>query len=461
MKRKVLIPLDGSDFSLQIVHIVLDFFDPHDVALILLRVAPPPNLPMEISTSRDMMIGSYPLSGSYEAYNSAVERGYSEVEHELQALRNELLEDLRSEADRLREMGYAVKLEAQFGDPAQRIVQYANEESISLIAMATHGRSGLNRLVMGSVAERVLRSVVAPVLLLRPESVAMVKTAGEKLATVLGKGAKLRMAVATDGSTFGQRAVTLASELQAAFGSNLTVLVTASGREDAAQAQQIMKDAISLLPSDPKPEVEPLVGYADEVLLQYMQTHPIDLLIVGAFADRGAGGVNAVGPTAHRLVQEASSTVLLMKGHRHVFRHVLVCAGVEDEAVVAVGAQFAQVLGARLDLLHVMPPSAAPYLAADASTTIDVDRAISQGTRLSTKLHEWERKLEMYGFNRSSMILQPGSVPEVILQRARDEDYDLVVVGSESSPGHFPGSIANTVIRYIEQSALLVRVHST
>lgn len=68
---------------------------------------------MEISTSRDMMIGSYPLSGSYEAYNSVVERGYSEVEHELQALRNELLEDLRSEADRLREMGYAVKLEAQ------------------------------------------------------------------------------------------------------------------------------------------------------------------------------------------------------------------------------------------------------------------------------------------------------------------------------------------------------------
>lgn len=59
--------------------------------------------------------------------------------------------------------------------------------------------AGPNWLVMGSVAERVLRSVVAPVPLLRPESVAMVKTVGEKLATALGKGAKLRMAVATDG----------------------------------------------------------------------------------------------------------------------------------------------------------------------------------------------------------------------------------------------------------------------
>lgn len=460
MKRKVLIPLDGSDFSLQIVRIVLDFFNPHDVSLILLRVAPPPNLPLEIASSRDM-IGSYPLSGSYETYSSAVERGYTEAEQELQAQREELLVDLRPEADHLREMGYAVKLEVQFGDPAQRIVQYVNDEEVSLVAMATHGRSGLTRLVMGSVAERVLRSVSAPVLLLRPESMTVVKSAGEKLATALSKGDRLRMAVATDGSTFGQRAVTLASELHTAFGGALTVLVTASGREDAAQAQQIMKDTVALLPADPKPETVPLVGYADERLLQYLQNNPVDLLVVGAFADRGAGGVNAVGPTAHRLVQEAPTTVLLMKGHRHTFRRVLVCTSVEDEAVVAVGAQFAQMLGARLDLLHVMPPSAAPYLASDASATMDVDRAIAQGTRLSTKLHEWERKLEAHGFTRAAIILQPGSVPEVILQRARDGDYDLVVVGSESSPGHFPGSIANTVVRYVEQSVLLVRVHST
>lgn len=461
MKRKVLIPLDGSDFSLQIMRIVLDFFDPHDVSLILLRVAPPPNVPLEISSSREMLIGSYPLSISYEAYSNAVERGYTDAEQVLRTLREEMLNDLRPEADRLREMGYAVKLEAQFGDPAQRIVQTANDEGASLVAMATHGRSGLNRLVMGSVAERVLRSVSAPVLLLRPESMAVVKSAGEKLATTLGKSGALRMAVATDGTTFGQRAVTLASELHTLFGGPLTVLVTTSGREGAAHAQQVMKETVALLPADPKPEAVPLVGYADEVLLHYLQTHPIDLLVIGAFADRGAGGVNAVGPTAHRVVQEAPNTVLLIKGHRHTFHRVLVCAGVEDEAVVAVGAQFAQTLGAKLDLLHVMPPSAAPYLATDPSATMDVDKAIAQGTRLSAKLHEWERRLEAHGFARSAITLQPGSVPEVILQRARDGDYDLVIVGSESSPGHFPGSIANTIVRYVEQSVLLVRVHAS
>ena len=462
IKRKVLIPLDGSDFSRQIMRVVLDFFDPRDVSLVLLRVVPPPNVPLEVSSPRDMLVGNYPLSGSYEAYSGAVERGYAEVEHEMQAVRDELVAEMRPEADRLREMGYTVKLEAHFGDPAQRIVQYANEEAVSLVAMATHGRSGLSRLVMGSVAERVLRGASVPVLLLRPENAAVVKTAGEKLASALGKGTNLRIAVATDGSTFSQRAVSLAGELQVAFGGKLEVLVTSSGREGATQAQRVMKETMALVANlDPKPESVPLVGYPDEVLLQHLQANPADLLVVGAFADRGAGNVQAVGPTAHRLVQEAASTVLLVKGHRHVFRRVLLCAGVEDEAVVSVGAQFAQVTGASLDLLHVMPPSAAPYLSPEATPTIDVETALSQGTRLSIMLHEWERKLEAYGFNRSSIILQPGSVPEVILQRARDEDYDLVVVGSESSPGHFPGSIANTIVRYAEQSVLLVRIRSS
>lgn len=466
MKRKILIPLDGSDFSLQIVRVVLDFFDPRDVSLVLLRVAPPPTLPLEMSPARTMLTGSYPLSGSYETYSMAVEQSYSEVESELEALRNNLLDELRPEADRLRKMGYAVKVEAQFGDPAQRIVQYSDDEGVSLIAMATHGRSGLSRLVMGSVAERVLRSVTAPVLLLRPESTAVAKTAGEKLAVALGKGARLRMAVATDGSTFGQRAVTLATHLQKSLVGDLTVLVTASDREGAGKAQQVMTDTLALLSSeaDAKQDgrtIVPLVGYPDEVVLTYLSANPVDMLVIGAFSDRGAGGVNAVGPTAHRIVQEAPMTVLLTKGHRHAFRRVLVCAGVEDEAVVIVGAQFAQALDAKLDLLHVMPPSAAPYLAAESGGTIDVEAAISQGTRLSAVLHEWERKLEAHGFNRSSIILQPGSVQEVILQRSRDAGYDLIVVGSESSPGHFPGSIANTIVRYVEQSVLLVRIRST
>ena len=53
------------------------------------------------------------------------------------------------------------------GDVASEIINYAEENGFGLIAMATHGRSGIKRFVMGSVAEKVMRSAVKPVLLIR------------------------------------------------------------------------------------------------------------------------------------------------------------------------------------------------------------------------------------------------------------------------------------------------------
>jgi nucleotide-binding universal stress UspA family protein len=54
------------------------------------------------------------------------------------------------------------------GVPYQRIVETATAESVDLIVMATHGRTGLRHLVLGSVAERVVRLASCPVLTIRP-----------------------------------------------------------------------------------------------------------------------------------------------------------------------------------------------------------------------------------------------------------------------------------------------------
>jgi nucleotide-binding universal stress UspA family protein len=50
------------------------------------------------------------------------------------------------------------------GDPAEAIVRTAEEEGVDLIVMGTHGRTGLTRLLMGSVAEAVVRKATCPVL---------------------------------------------------------------------------------------------------------------------------------------------------------------------------------------------------------------------------------------------------------------------------------------------------------
>jgi len=55
------------------------------------------------------------------------------------------------------------------GSPHVKIVEYAKEHAIDMIVMSTHGYTGLEHLVMGSVAENVVRKAPCPVLTLRPE----------------------------------------------------------------------------------------------------------------------------------------------------------------------------------------------------------------------------------------------------------------------------------------------------
>lgn len=57
------------------------------------------------------------------------------------------------------------------GVPAEEIVRFANEEGIDLIVIATHGRTGLRHIVMGSVAEKIVRMSAVPVLSIKPVEV--------------------------------------------------------------------------------------------------------------------------------------------------------------------------------------------------------------------------------------------------------------------------------------------------
>lgn len=78
-------------------------------------------------------------------------------------------ESLVSEAaDRTRRHGaHAVETEVTVGRPARSIVAYAEDRDVDQIVIGTHGRSGLTRLLHGSVSERVLRSASVPVTVVR------------------------------------------------------------------------------------------------------------------------------------------------------------------------------------------------------------------------------------------------------------------------------------------------------
>jgi nucleotide-binding universal stress UspA family protein len=70
-------------------------------------------------------------------------------------------------AGRLRDAGIPIHTAVRYGEPAEEILGHIGENAVDLVAMSTHGRSGLSRLVLGSVAEQVVRHATVPVLLMR------------------------------------------------------------------------------------------------------------------------------------------------------------------------------------------------------------------------------------------------------------------------------------------------------
>lgn len=79
-------------------------------------------------------------------------------------------EQLRAERARLRGRGFETEAVRLTGDPAEIVPQYADSHGFDLIVMGTHGRRGLRRMVMGSVAERVVRVAEVPVLTVHARS---------------------------------------------------------------------------------------------------------------------------------------------------------------------------------------------------------------------------------------------------------------------------------------------------
>jgi nucleotide-binding universal stress UspA family protein len=90
-----------------------------------------------------------------------------QVQNVFDAQRKWTEQTLEARAEQLRKSGIKTSWRVQVGAPFEEIVRTAEEERAGMIVMGTHGRSGLNRALLGSVAERVIRLAPCPVLTVR------------------------------------------------------------------------------------------------------------------------------------------------------------------------------------------------------------------------------------------------------------------------------------------------------
>lgn len=78
---------------------------------------------------------------------------------------------LKDLAARVFPAGRSVTSVVRQGDPCAEIVKFAREEGMDIIVMATHGRTGISHVLMGSVAEKVVRMSAVPVLSVKPKPI--------------------------------------------------------------------------------------------------------------------------------------------------------------------------------------------------------------------------------------------------------------------------------------------------
>jgi nucleotide-binding universal stress UspA family protein len=141
--RHILVPLDGSELAEQVLPVVSPIARVLDAEMTLLQVA------------TTHMLGSF----SSEWYPS-LQSTFEMVEQQAKAY-------LERMAGRLKEEGIETSTAVGTGLVAESIVKCAETNHIDLIAMCTHGRTGLARWALGSVADRVLRAASIPILLVR------------------------------------------------------------------------------------------------------------------------------------------------------------------------------------------------------------------------------------------------------------------------------------------------------
>ncbi len=143
MYKRILVPLDGSDVAEAVLPQVQMLAECGGSQVILLSVIVHPNY--------DYFIPEPALA------NAARENQITESKAYLEKMAAQFVT-----------AGIQVRTELCEGPVAEAILDYADSTVSDLIAMSTHGRSGIGRWLMGSVAERVMRSAKVPILLVRP-----------------------------------------------------------------------------------------------------------------------------------------------------------------------------------------------------------------------------------------------------------------------------------------------------
>ena len=299
--RTILVPLDGSPLAEEALPLALRIAYKSGSTIRLALVHEPPAIPYDSPNARL-------VTGAEQAVEQA-ERAY-----------------LRTVEGRLREGGtQASTVGPLMGEVGPMLAEQVLELGIDLVVMATHGRGGVQRAWVGSVADYLIRHVDVPVLLVRPG-------AGSGPASV--PSAATEIMVPVDGSALAEEALEPAAELARVWDLELDLVrvlhpvmmvtepalpVPSSYDEELtaacrSQAQDYVDDLVDELRADGhRATGEAVIGW--NPIATILELARPDRVAAIAIATHGRGGLRrlALGSVADKLVRASAMPVLVYR----------------------------------------------------------------------------------------------------------------------------------------------------
>jgi nucleotide-binding universal stress UspA family protein len=226
-------------------------------------------------------------------------------------------------AANLQDSGVKVRYEVVVEEDAALgiIARAAQSPAIAMIAMATHGRTGIARWVFGSVADKVLHATTTPLLLIRPSVGLVAEARPVTYRSIL---------VPLDGSMFADQALDQARSLATATGASLVVVTVvprtgSDGPDDMSLGTGVNEAEMARVAGYLKQKAEQIkaegldvriitaYGQPAEEILRVADEEQADLMVI---ATHGVGGVQQfwIGGVATKVVQGARLPILLLRG---------------------------------------------------------------------------------------------------------------------------------------------------
>ncbi|MFC2024922.1 universal stress protein [Chloroflexota bacterium] len=313
MYKRMLVPLDGSELAEVVFTLAKELAVRLDVEVVLLLVANP--------SLREFI----PMHQAY-------------IERAAKIIRRQAREVEKRIGIQSRGKTVEIRGELAVGYPAEEILHYADENDVDLILMATHGRSGRKRWVMGSVADKILKASKVPVLLVR---------AGILDEVAYDKWPRITILVPLDESEFAEMVLPYVEALAKQRGNELVDVVlirvcepsvTPSyytpelsevpvdwgqyAQQEAARRKQVASEYLTrgekqFRDNKIKVSSEVLVGRAADQIVNYANEHPFNIIVM---ATHGRSGLSrwVYGSVAEYVLTEVSSPVLLVRPQQSV-----------------------------------------------------------------------------------------------------------------------------------------------